>query len=135
MLPVRWIVFLEGIRAGAVVGVIAVVLAILGLTPSLAWVPEVPLLGAAVLLPLSVFAVTGYRAVERSGRTIAGALAASVAGAIGGGLGGVMYVIFGKPVLNVAAGLLVGAVSGASVGGVAAMIYRARSGRAAPVQR
>lgn len=42
-------VFAEGVRAGLVLAACVVVLAILGLDPSMSWVPEVPLLavGAA----------------------------------------------------------------------------------------
>jgi hypothetical protein len=114
----------EGIRAGAALAVCVAVLAFLGLNPSLAWIPEVPLLGAAVLVPLTVLGLAGYRAGKRSGYIIAGALASGMAGAIGGGVGGLAYVLFGKPVLNVAVGLLLGAVGGAIVGAVGASVSR-----------
>jgi hypothetical protein len=124
---IRQIVFTEGVRAGLALGLCVGVLAILGLAPSMSWIPEVPLLGVAILLPLAVYGLTGYRAGKRSGRTLAGAMAGSVAGAISGGVGGVAYVIFGKSVLNVAVGLLLGAVGGAIVGAAAARLSRRTS--------
>ena len=52
----------------------------------------------------------GYQAGKRSGRIAAGTLAAVVAGTIAGGAGGLSYVFFGKPVLNVAVGLVLGSL-------------------------
>lgn len=121
------IVLVEGVRAGVALGACVVVLAVLALTPSMSWIPEVPLIGAAILLPFAAFGLTGYRAGKRSGRTVAGALASGLAGAISGAVGGVSYVLFGKPVLNVAAGLLLGTASGAVVGGAAALVGRRAS--------
>lgn len=93
----------------------------------MSWIPEVSLIGAAILLPFAAFGLTGYRASKRSGRSLAGALASGLAGAISGGVGGVSYVLFGKPALNVAVGLLLGTASGAVVGGAAALVSRRAS--------
>ena len=108
---------------------VAVVLAIVGLLPFFSWVPEVPLLAAAVLLPVAIFGVAGYRAEGRAGHVLAGALAGGLAGAISGGVGGISYVVFGKPVLNIAIGILVGAVSGSAIGTAGALLGR-RAARA-----
>jgi len=99
-----------------------VVLAVLGLMPSLAWIPEDPLLAAAILLPLAACGLAGFRAGARCGAIVAGALAGVVAGSIGGGVGGVSYVLFGKPLLNVAGGLLLGSVAGAAAGTAGALL-------------
>lgn len=124
MREIRLIVFVEGARAGVALGACVFVLAFLGLTPSMSWIPEVPLIGAAILLPLAAFGLTGYRAGKRSGTTIAGALASGFAGSISGGVGGVSYVFFGKPALNIAAGVLLGAAGGVIVGAAAALASR-----------
>ena len=47
-------------------------------------------------------------------------LAGSLASALGGSVGGLAYVFFGKPALNIAVGLLLGAIGGAIVGAAAA---------------
>ena len=120
--------FTEGVRTGLALSACVVVLAILGLTPSMSWIPEVPLVGVAILLPLAGYGLTGYRVGKRSGRTLAGALAGSLAGVISGSVGGVAYVIFGKSVLNVAVGLLLGGVGGAIAGAAAARLSRRTSG-------
>jgi hypothetical protein len=83
--------------------VFAVVFAVLGLTPSLTWIPELPLLGAAAVIPVAVLGLAGYRAGWRS---------ASLAGAIGG----IAYFVYSKPIVNVAVGLLLGTVGGALIG-------------------
>jgi hypothetical protein len=122
-------VLLEGGVAGAALGACVVVLAVLGLTPSLSWLPEVPLVGSAVLLPVAACGVAGWRAGSRSGHVLGGALAGAVAGSVGGGVGGVAYVLFGKPLLNVVIGLLLGALGGAVVGVAGAFLVGAsRSG-------
>ena len=115
---------MEGVRVGVGLAVCVAVLAVLSLTPSLSWLPEAPLLGAALLLPVSAFALAGYRAGKRSRRIAAGTLAGVVAGTIAGGAGGLSYVFFGKPVLNVAVGLVLGSVTGALVGTAAAWVGR-----------
>jgi hypothetical protein len=87
----------EGARAGALLAVCVVVLAVIGLTPSFSWVPEVPLLAVAILLPLVVYGLTGFRVGLRSQQMLGGLLAGAVAGIISGGFGGLSYVWFGKP--------------------------------------
>jgi len=69
--PVRRIALSEGIWAGLALAAGVVVLAVLGLHPALAWIPEVPLLGLALLVPLAAFGCAGYRAGRRSGATAA----------------------------------------------------------------
>jgi hypothetical protein len=105
-------------------GVVAALFAVVGLTPSLAWVPEVPLLAAAVLLPVAIIGIAGFRAGARTRRVLAGALAGGMAGAIGGFVGGASYVVFGKPPLNIAVGLMAGAVVGGAIGTAGALINR-----------
>lgn len=115
-------VLLEGVRTGLALGACVVVLAVLGLTPSLSWIPEVPLLGAAVLVPVAACALTGLRVGRQTGDVLSGAVGGAMTGAIGGGLGGLSYVLFGKPVLNIIVGLLLGSAAGAVVGAVGALV-------------
>jgi hypothetical protein len=114
----------EAIRVGIPLGVGVAVLAILGLAPSMSWIPEAPLLAVAGLLPLIAYGLAGHRAARRSGRMLAGAIAGGVVGAMSGGVAGVAYMIFGKAALNVAVGLLVGAFGGAIIGAAAAFVSR-----------
>src|SRR5207237_80535 len=106
----------EGVRGGIALSLAVILLALLGLTPSLRWIPEVPLIVAAIAVPVAGYALTGYRAGRRSGRMAAGALAGAVAGCISGAVGGIAYVLFGKPLLNIVVGLLLGAVAGGVIG-------------------
>jgi len=106
----------EGVRGGIVLSIAVILLAILGLTPSLSWIPEVPLIAAAVAAPVVGYALTGYRAGRRSGRMAAGGLAGTIAGGISGVVGGTAYVLFGKPLLNIVVGLLLGAIAGGLIG-------------------
>ncbi len=124
------VVALEGARSGVALGACAVVLAVLGLTPSLAWIPEAPLLGAASLVPVAILGWTGFRAASRSSRLVAGALAGGLSGAIGGAAGGMMYLAFGKPAFNLMVGLSTGAIGGASIGFLGALGSRRRVGGA-----
>ncbi len=78
----------EGVRGGIALSLAVILLAVLGLTPSLRWIPEVPLIVAAI----------------------------AVAGGISGAVGGIAYVLFGKPLLNVVVGLLLGAIGGGVIG-------------------
>jgi hypothetical protein len=117
---VRRIALSEGLRAGLALSAAVVVLAVLGLHPALTWIPEVPLLAAALVLPLGAFGLAGYRAGRRSRTVQAGALAGSLAGAIAGAVGGLAYVFFGKPMMNIAVGLVLGTFGGAIIGAVAA---------------
>jgi hypothetical protein len=111
--------------------VASILFAVVGLSPSLAWVPEVPLLAAAVLLPIAIIGVAGFRAGARTRLLPAGSLAGSLAGAMGGFVGGVSYVFFGKPALNIAVGLVAGAVAGAAIGTMGALLSR-RTARSDP---
>jgi hypothetical protein len=106
----------EGLRWGAILGLCSVALAVIGLSPAFSWVPEVPLIGAAILLPVAILIWTGFRAATQSGRLAAGPLAGALTGAIGGCVGGIAYSIAGKPALNIAVGHLAGAFSGAVFG-------------------
>ena len=124
-----WIAITEGVRVGVVLSACVAVLAAIGLSPSMAWVPEPPLLTFAVLLPVVAFGLAGYRTGMRSGRALAGAIAGGVAGAISGTVGGLAYVFFGKPTLNVALGLLLGATGGSIIGASAAHVSRHRVSR------
>jgi hypothetical protein len=95
--------------------------------------PEVPLLAVAFLLPLGVYAFTGFRAGRRSARILDGLIAGAVAGVISGGIAGVSYVLFGKSVMNVAVGLLLGALGGAAVGAAGARLgMRGRAAALSP---
>src|SRR6266550_7441499 len=106
----------EGVRGGIVLSIAVILLAILGLTPSLRWIPEVPLIAVAIAAPVAGYALTGYVAGRRSGRLAAGALAGAVAGGISGTVGGIAYVVFGKALLNIVVGLLLGVIAGGILG-------------------
>ncbi|MDQ6769197.1 MAG: hypothetical protein M3Z54_04340 [Gemmatimonadota bacterium] len=116
----RAVVINEGARAGAVLALCAALLAYIGLAPGFAWVPEVPLVLGTVLVPLIAFAIAGARAARVSRTWVAGAYAGAICGAIGGVAGGLAYVYFGKSLLNIPVGLLVGIVAGAGVGSASA---------------
>lgn len=118
------IAFRTGVASGVVLGACVIVLAILGLTPSLSWIPEAPLVGVAVLLPLAVCGLTGFRVGLRDGRVAPGAVAGALAGSIGGVVGGMCYVLFGKPLLNIAGGLLLGSIGGGAAGAAGALLSR-----------
>jgi hypothetical protein len=116
-----------GVRAGAVLAAFAILLAILGLSPGLTWIPEVPLLTVAGVMPIAILTVTGYRAWSTSGSIVISAIVGATAGGIGGCAGGVAYVVFGKPVVNVVAGAIVGVAAGALLGAVGALVAARRS--------
>ncbi len=128
----RRVSVVEGVRWGLVLAACAIVLGILGLTPSLAWIPEVALLGAGVLIPLLVLAIAGSRAGSRSGRAVSGSAAGALAGAVGGLAGGLCYLAYGKPALNLAVGVLAGTAAGALIGGPAGLVGRRRALRRQP---
>ena len=113
-----------GIAGGLLLALFAVAFAILGLTPSLSWIPEVPLLAAAVIVPVAIMVVTGHKAYARTLDVVAAVLAGSLAGALGGLTGGVSYVVAGRSAVNLVAGLLVGVVGGAFLGWAGAMVAR-----------
>lgn len=106
----------EGLRSGVLISLCAVALGVLGLTPALSWIPEAPLLGAAIVVPVAILVWTGFRSATQSGRLVAGPYTGVLAGAIGGCVGGIAYLIAGKPALNIAIGLLGGALAGAALG-------------------
>src|SRR5438128_4655009 len=87
----------EGVRGGIALSLASSCWPSWGLTPSLRWIPEVPLIVAAIAVPVAGYALTGYRAGRRSGRMAAGALAGCISGAVGG----IAYVLFGKSLLNI----------------------------------
>jgi hypothetical protein len=118
---VNQIVMVEGFRSGAILGACSVALALVGLAPAFAWLPEIPLVGAAILLPLAILGWTGFRAALRSGRVVAGPLASALTGAVAGGVAGLAYLLAGKPALNIGVGLLAGAIAGAAIGFVGAL--------------
>ena len=111
-----------GLQGALLLALSAVTFAVLGLTPALSWIPEVPLLIAAAAIPMLVLLWTGARAARLGGSVAAAAAAAALAGAIGGLVGGVAYIAYGKSTLNLAAGLLVGLVGGAAAGAAAGTI-------------
>ena len=119
---------LTGLRIGVVLAVSVVVLAVVGLTPSFSWIPEIPLLLLAALIPLIGFAFAGYRSASASHRVLDGMIAGAVAGLLSGAIGGLSYVLFGKPLLNVIIGPAIGAVGGAFVGGIAGFLALRRNG-------
>jgi hypothetical protein len=118
-----------GVRAGAGLAAFAILFAILGLSPSLSWIPEVLLLTVAGVVPIALLTVTGYRAWKSFGSIRTGAIAGATAGAIGGFAGGAAYVVFGKPVFNVVAGTIVGVAAGGVLGAVGAMVAARRTER------
>jgi hypothetical protein len=120
-------VLTEGVRGGVALGAGVIVLAVVGLTPSLSWLPEVPLVALSLLLPVVAYALVGHRARLRTGRLAGGALAGALAGAISGGIGGVAFVLFGKPAFNIAAGILLGVVGGTVAGAAGALLGRRKS--------
>lgn len=113
---------LTGLRVGAVLAVGVVILAVVGLTPSFTWIPEVPLLLMATLIPLLGFGFAGYRTTLTTHRASDGMVAGAAAGVLSGAIGGLAYVVFGKPLLNLIVGPLIGAVGGALVGFTAGLL-------------
>lgn len=116
-----------GVRAGLVLAACAILFAILGLTPSLSWIPEIPLLAIAGLVPVTLLTATGYRAWKSFRTTLMAAIAGATAGGIGGCAGGLAYVVYGKPVLNVVVGTIVGIAAGATLGAIGAMVAARRA--------
>jgi hypothetical protein len=108
--------------AGILLSAFVVLLAFVGLTPALSWVPEVPLLGVSVLIPLVAYTVTGYRAGRRSGRVASGVIASAVAGVVSGFAGGLSFVLFDKPLLNIPVGVALGCIAGALWGAIGAIV-------------
>jgi hypothetical protein len=104
-----------------------IVLAVVGLSPQFSWVPEVPLLAVAVLVPIVGYLMTGMSAGRRTQRVRGGVAAGATAGVISGVIGGVCYALFGKSLLNIVVGLGLGLVAGALWGMLGAVVsLRAR---------
>ena len=78
----------EGWRWGLLLAAFAILFGVLGLTPSLRWIPEVPLLIAGAVGPVLILAAAGWRAGSRSHLARVGTLAGGFAGTIGGLAGG-----------------------------------------------
>jgi hypothetical protein len=110
----------EGLRGGAILGVVAIALGVAGLLPFFTWIPEVLLLAAFVLAPVGILGSTGYRTGLRARRVVSGAVAGAIAGAIGGFIGGLTYVAFVKSGLNIVVGFVAGALGGGIVGAIGA---------------
>jgi hypothetical protein len=117
--PMRSVALAEGVRIGLALGVCVVLFAVLGLGPASTSIPEVPLIAAAVGVPIAGYALAGARAAARTQRWLAGLAAGAIAGALSGAVGGASYVLFGKPLLNIPVGLVLGAIGGALVGAAA----------------
>jgi hypothetical protein len=113
---------MTGLRGGAVISAWVVVLAIVGLSSWFSWVPEVPLLLLALLVPVLGYGVVGYRSTSASDLVKDGLLAGAIAGAVSGAVGGLSYVVFGKSLLNAFAGPLIGAGGGALIGAIAGLL-------------
>ena len=122
---------------GAIVGVFAVVFAVLGLNPSLdlgvvdgpdlTWIPEVPLLVIAAVASAAILLLTGFRAYRATRHTVSGLVSGAFAGVLGGIVGGVAYLAYGKSAFNVVAGPLAGAIAGGFFGAIGAVAARRRS--------
>ena len=113
---------LTGLRVGAVLAVGVVILAVVGLTPSFSWIPEIPLLLTATLIPVLGFGFAGYRTTLTTHRASDGMVAGAAAGMLSGVIGGLAYVAFGRPILNLIVGPLVGAIGGALVGAISGLL-------------
>jgi hypothetical protein len=120
-------VLVEGSRSGLAVAACAVLFAVLGLSPSLSWIPELPLLGSALLVPVAIYGVTGFRTGLRRRRVLDGALAGALAGAISGAAAGLCFVLYGKSPLNVLVGIVLGAAGGGFAGSLGALLALRRS--------
>jgi hypothetical protein len=118
----RSIAMALGIRAGILISAVVVLLAFVGLTPSFSWVPETPLLVIAVLVPIAGYVLTGALGGRRSGRLSSGVVSSAIAGVVSGFAGGLSYVLFGKPVLNIAVGVALGFVAGTVWGAIGAIV-------------
>ena len=117
----------EGLRAGLFLAACWLVFAVLGLTPSLRWIPEIPLLSISGVVPIAILGVAGYRAARATRQILAGLVSGAVAGAIGGAASGAAYVAYGKPALNIAIGLAFGLGGGVVMGAIGAAAARRRS--------
>jgi hypothetical protein len=81
----------EGLRAGIALGAFVIVLGVLGLGPTVSWVPEAPLVTVAIAVPVIGLTLTGFRGSRHTGHLSAGILAGTVAGAITGVIAGLAF--------------------------------------------
>ena len=70
----------------------------------------------AILMPMLGYGLIGYRVRSQTGRIAAASAAGAIAGGMSAAVGGIAYVLFGKSVLNIAAGLTLGAIAAAIIG-------------------
>ena len=116
-----------GFRGGAILGAFTVVFAVLGLTPSLSWIPEAPLLAVAGVVPAAIILLVGYRSYKATRDTVSGLISGATAGALGGLVGGLAYVAYGKSPVNIVAGLASGAIAGGLFGQIGAVAAHRRT--------
>jgi hypothetical protein len=81
----------EGLRAGIALGAFVIVVGVLGLGPTVSWLPEAPLVTVAIAVPVIGLTLTGFRSFRRQGRLRAGLLTGALAGAIVGLVGGLAF--------------------------------------------
>ena len=83
----------EGGRAGLLLGGFVLLMAVLGLAPAFAALPELPLVGLTLAVPVVGYALSGWRAARRAGRVAAGPLAGALAGATSGAVAGLASLV------------------------------------------
>lgn len=118
---------LIGIRYGAGLSALVVVLGILGNAQEFKWVPEVPLLAVTAATPIAICGAAGWRVARVLGSVRLGTAAGGIAGIMGGLTGGIFFVVIGKPVVDVPVLLVLGLVGGTIagfLGGIAARRWR-----------
>lgn len=113
-----------GIRHGALLSVLVVVLGTLGNLPALTRVPELPLLAITAATPTAVCAAAGWRAVRARGSVRLGAVAGGIAGFMAGLTGGIFFVAIGKPVLDIPVLVVLGAGGGVVAGFIGSLAAR-----------
>jgi hypothetical protein len=69
------IVLREGLAGALILSTGAIVFAVLGLSPGLQWIPELPLLSAGAVFPVVVCGLIGIRAARAGRGWRSGALA------------------------------------------------------------
>lgn len=115
---------IEGATVGAPLAAAAVIFGVLGLTPSLHWIPDGPLLTFGVAVAAVGLGIAGYLGARRTAHFRGGALAGEIAGLIFGLALGITYIAFGKPVFNLIGGPAAGAAFGVIFGSIGASIER-----------
>ena len=111
----RRVALIEGVRWGVAISALVPLLAVAGLSPALSWIPEPVVIAVGVTVPIAGYALAGVRGSAVTGRWMDGLAAGAVAGALSGLVGGVSYAVFGKPLLNVPVGVVVGVPVGRSL--------------------